>query len=153
MFNVSDSTRIGVAHRSAIRHELTGDSDIMTVGPGATVFAAGADIVDSDIEVDLTFPATTSISVHHQVNSKWPVMGNATQTRWGRLQELRIKFDSGQADSVITLDLDDVWRYSVGATYMRDSRLSIGSALFLTSRPPRTPKRQRCACPTRIVLG
>ena len=124
LFNVSDSTRIGVAHRSAIRHELTGDSDITTVGPGATAFAAGAGIVDSDIETDITFPATTSGSVHHQVNSKWAVMGDATQTRWGRLPELRIKFDSGQADSVITLDLDDVWRYSVGATYMRNSRLT-----------------------------
>lgn len=124
LFKVNDRTRIGVAHRSAISHDLEGDSDITTFDPGSTAFAAGAGIVDSDVEADVTFPATTSISVHHQVNSQWAVMGDATQTRWGRLPELRIKFDSGQPDSVNTFDLDDVWRYSFGATYMRSSRLS-----------------------------
>ncbi len=122
LFKVNDRTRVGVAHRSAISHDLEGDSDVTTVGAGATAFATAANIVDSDVETDITFPATTSISVHHQVNSKWAVMGDATQTRWGRLPELRIKFDSGQPDSVVTLDLDDVWRYSFGATYVRDSR-------------------------------
>ncbi len=62
-------------------------------------------------------------------------MGDATQTRWGRLPEVRIKFDSGQADSVITLDLDDVWRYSVGATYMRDSRLTYRFGIAFDQSP------------------
>ena len=135
LFQVSDRTRIGVAHRSAIRHDLEGDSDITTFDAGSAAFAALANIVDSDIEADVTFPATTSLSVYHQVNSQWAVMGDAIQTRWGRLPELRIKFDSGQADSVITLDLDDVWRYSVGATYMRDSRLTYRFGIAFDESP------------------
>jgi long-chain fatty acid transport protein len=135
LFNVNDSTRIGVAHRSAIRHDLEGDSDITTFDVGSAGFATLAGIVDSDVEADVTFPATTSISVHHQLNSQWAIMGDALQTRWGRLPELRIKFDSGQSDSVITLDLDDVWRYSFGATYMRNSRLSYRFGIAFDESP------------------
>ncbi len=130
LFNVGENTRVGVAHRSAMRHSLHGDVKFKGVpAPLAGVF------VDTGIETDLTFPATTSISVHHQVNSKWAVMGDVTQTRWGRLPELRIKFNSGLPDSVITLDLDDVWRYSFGATYMRNTRLSYRFGIAFDESP------------------
>ncbi len=64
-----NNTRVGVAHRSAMRHSLHGDAKFKGVpAPLAGVF------VDTGTETDLTFPAMTSISVHHQVNSKWAVM-------------------------------------------------------------------------------
>jgi len=63
------------------------------------------------------------------------VGGDVTQTRWGRLPELRIKFNSGPPDSVITLDLDDVWRYSFGATYMRNTRLSYRFGIAFDESP------------------
>ncbi len=146
LFDVGDDTRIGVAHRSAIRHDLEGDGEFAGVpAPLAAMFP------NSDIEADVTFPATTSISVHHQLNSQWAIMGDATQTRWGRLPELRIKFDSGLTDSVVTLDLDDVWRYSFGATFMRDSRLSYRFGIAFDESPtpnaevrtPRLPDEDR----------
>ncbi|MDH3672164.1 MAG: outer membrane protein transport protein [Gammaproteobacteria bacterium] len=135
LFKLNDRTRIGVAHRSVIRLELEGDSDVTTRDPGSATLAAGAGIVNADVEADVTFPATTSISVHHQVNSQWAVMGDATQTRWGRLPELRIKFESSQPDTVNTFDLDDVWRYSFGATYMRNSRLTYRFGIAFDESP------------------
>ena len=74
-----------------------------------------------------------------------------TQTRWGRLPELRIKFDSGAPDSVITLDLDDVLRYSFGATYKHNNRWTyrFGVAFDETPTPdaqartPRLPDEDR----------
>jgi long-chain fatty acid transport protein len=44
-------------------------------------------------------------------------MGDVTRTMWSDLPELRIDFDSTQGDSVVTLDLKDVNRYSIGANY------------------------------------
>lgn len=129
LFDVGDNTRVGVAHRSAMRHGLSGDAKFEGT---PALLAAG--FVQQGVEADITFPATTSLSVHHQVNAKWAVMGDATQTRWGRLPELRIDFDL-LPDQVVTLDLDDVWRYSAGATYKRNSRLTYRFGIAFDESP------------------
>jgi long-chain fatty acid transport protein len=44
-------------------------------------------------------------------------MADVTWTNWSRFKELRVKFDSGLADSVTTENWDDTWRYSAGVNY------------------------------------
>jgi long-chain fatty acid transport protein len=78
-------------------------------------------------------------------------MGDITRTRWSRLPELRIDFDSTQGDSVVTFDLEDVNRYSVGANYRPGGAWTyrFGVALDQTPTPnetvrtPRTPDEDR----------
>ena len=152
LWQVGDDTRIGVAYRSAMTHELEGDVDYATDALTA-LFAANpaVNIVDSDLDVDVTFPASISLSAYHQLNSQWAIMGDVTQVRWARFPELRIKFDSGQSDSVLTLDLDDVERIAVGAIYKpnRSWTYRFGIAFDDTPTPnaeartPRLPDEDR----------
>jgi len=51
----------------------------------------------------VTLPATASLSVYQNLGNAWAVMADVTRTYWSALPELRIKFDSGQADQVVTL--------------------------------------------------
>ncbi len=114
LWQAGERTRVGFHHRSAVRHELEGDAKFKNV---PALFAASPTFSNQGIEAEITLPATNSISVYHELNDRWAIMGDVTQTRWGRLPELRIDFDlPGVADSVVTLDLDDVLRYSLGAT-------------------------------------
>lgn len=144
-------TRLGFAYRSKINHKLEGSVD-MTVPSNvpASIIVAGG-FVDSGAMAYITLPETISASVFHQINPTWDIMGDITRTRWSRLPELRIDFDSAQPDSVVTLGLKDVNRYSAGANYRPGGAWSyrFGVALDRTPTPnesvrtPRLPDEDR----------
>jgi len=120
--------RVGVAYRSKITHHLKGDFDATVPTPAAPAGAAGATaaaaatfgIADTGAKSDVVLPATLSISAVQQIG-QWALMADVSQTYWSQLKELRIRFDPvqpvAQADSVVTLNLKNTMRVSVGATY------------------------------------
>jgi len=142
--------RVGAAYRSKMKHSLSGNFDITTPGNAAAV-AAGVGLVNSGAKADITLPATWSLSAFQQLGSQWALMADVTRTNWSALPELRIKFDSGQQDSVVTLNLKDVYRYSIGATYKPSTAwvLRMGVALDQSPttdsayRTPRLPDSDR----------
>lgn len=111
-------TRVGLAYRSAIKHKLLGNISVGTTEPGQVTFAGLLGARDGGaIRADIELPSTLSLSAYSQVSARWALMGDVTRTNWSNLPELRIKFDSGASDSVITLNLKDVYRYSLGVAY------------------------------------
>jgi long-chain fatty acid transport protein len=142
--------RVGAAYRSKMKHSLSGDFDITTPGNAAAV-AGAARLVNSGAKADITLPASWSLSAYQQLGSQWALMADITRTNWSALPELRIKFDSGQQDSVVTLNLKDVYRYSIGATYKPNTTWLIRMGVALdqsptpdsTSRTPRLPDSDR----------
>ena len=149
--------RVGVAYRSKMKHSVSGNFDIDTPTPGgaATVttaaVASGLRLVDSGAKADIVLPAALSLSAYLQVDSQWALMADITRTNWSALPELRIKFDSGQSDSVVTLNLIDTYRYSVGASYKPNSSWVLRGGVALdqspvisaTDRTPRLPDADR----------
>jgi long-chain fatty acid transport protein len=111
-------TRVGLAYRSAIKHKLLGKISVVTTEAGQASFAANLGAVDGNaIRADIELPSTLSLSAYSQVGTRWALMGDVTRTNWSSLPELRIRFDSGASDSVITLHLKNVYRYSLGVAY------------------------------------
>ena len=145
LWQTGQDTRLGLAYRSKMKLNLTGDVDITAPAnvPGALLTGAG--LVDSGAKADVTLPATLSLSAYHQVNPQWAIMGDVTRTYWSDLPELRIIFDSAQPDSVVTLDLKDVNRYSVGANYRPGGAWTyrFGVALDKTPTPNETARTPR----------
>lgn len=120
LWEAMKETRFGLAYRSPIRHQLAGTQDISASGLAATISTLTG-IVDTSASARVTLPAMVSISAHHQLTSQWAIMGDATQSRWHDLQELRIQFGSTQPNSVVTLNSKNAVRYSVGVSYVPDS--------------------------------
>lgn len=150
MYQVTDSTRIGAAYRSRIEHELEGDADFDTPA-NASPIAAAQGLVDTDADADIDLPDTLSVGFHHAANSKLAIMGDVTWTNWSLVEEIRIEFENGAADSVVTLDWDDSYRYSLGMTYAYTSSwtLRAGIAYDESATPnerlltPRVPDEDR----------
>ncbi|MDH5512246.1 MAG: outer membrane protein transport protein, partial [Gammaproteobacteria bacterium] len=145
LWQAGQDTRLGLAYRSKMKLKLTGDFVITAPAnvPGALLTVAG--LVDSGAKADVDFPATLSLSAYHQVSPEWAIMGDVTRTYWNDLPELRIIFDSVQPDSVVTLDLKDVNRYSVGANYRPGGAwmYRFGVALDKTPTPNETVRTPR----------
>lgn len=153
LWQLTGATRLGAAYRSKMKYALEGSFDVTAPNPTAAAVGASApfDIVDSAVRANVTLPETLSLSVHQTLSPTWAVMADITRTRWSRLPELRIDFDSAQDDSVVTLDLEDANRYSIGATYTPGGNWSYRAGLALDKTPtpnevvrtPRLPDEDR----------
>jgi long-chain fatty acid transport protein len=141
------ATRVGLAYRSRIKHRLEGSVDVTTFDAGQATLAGNPllSLVDGSASSNVTLPETISLSAYHEVNPQWAMMADVTQTRWSRLPELRIQFGSGQADSVVTFDLENVLRYSVGANYRPGGAWTyrLGVALDRSPTPNETVRTPR----------
>lgn len=139
--------RVGFAYRSQMKYKLDGSFDITAPAnvPPALLTDPNFRLVDSGASADITLPSTLSLSAVFETKGPWAFMADVTRTNWSVLPELRIKFDSGQKDQVVTFNLKDVYRYSVGVTYRPNDSwvLRTGFALDrspVTSPADRTPR-------------
>lgn len=159
LWQLREGTRLGMHYRSKLDYNLDGNFDITVPTNAAAVLPLTAlGLVDSKASADVTLPATLSLSAFSRLNAQWAVMGDITRTYWSDLPELRIDFTgSAQPDSVVRLDLEDVYRYAVGTTYSPGGAwlYRFGLALDQTPTPnatvrtPRLPDEDR----TWIALG
>ncbi|BAU50389.1 long-chain fatty acid transporter [Sulfurifustis variabilis] len=152
LWQVRDNTRLGLHYRSKLDFTVEGDFDITVPASAAAVLPLSTlGLVDSGASSDVTLPATLSLSAFTQLNPAWAIMADITRTYWSDLPELRIEFDSNQQDSVVTLDLEDVNRYSAGVIYSPGGAwiYRAGVALDKTPTPsadvrtPRLPDEDR----------
>ena len=107
----TSSTRLGLSYRSKIQQQLTGNGRFNDAIPQLTPYGI---FTRANIRADIDLPQLASLSVWHDLNSTWSVMADATWTGWDNFDELRIKYDSNQPDTVVDENWEDVMRYSVG---------------------------------------
>jgi long-chain fatty acid transport protein len=140
-------TRLGLAYRSKMNYKLNGNFDINVPAnvPPALLNDSRFRLINSYARSEITLPSTLSLSVYQDIGSRWAIMADVTRTGWKDLPELRIMFDSGQADQVVTFNLKDAYRYSVGATYRPSDSWVFRAGVALdrspvTSAADRTPR-------------
>lgn len=82
MYQFSQATRVGLAYHSKISATLTGDSEFE--GPLASVANAGTsdEIKSTNAQTEVSLPSTTSLSIYHDINARWAVMGTLNYTTW-----------------------------------------------------------------------
>ena len=140
LYEFTKNTRIGVAYRSAIDHDLEGKADFKKVpSPLRSTFR------DDDVSADITFPDSLSVSFFHQFNPQWMVMGDFTWTNWEHFKELRVEFDKGLPPSVTTENWQDSYRTSVGVTYVPNNnwKFRAGTAYDTSAVPDKAHRTPR----------
>lgn len=121
IYQVTTDMRIGIAYRSQVRQNLSGESS-----SGFKGFDSDPNrILNTHISADLTLPASFSISTLNHLNSKWDVMADITCTGWSKFQELKIVRDNGSTLTSSPERWEDTMRYSIGATYQYSEKLKL----------------------------
>jgi long-chain fatty acid transport protein len=157
LFDASDTTRIGLAYRSAIEYDVRGTIQFTPpatitnpVGAGivANVSATGAALASGPISVDLKVPDSALLSVQQQIGTKLTLLGDVAWTGWSSVQELRVVRDSGTTVSLTPERWRDTLRYAIGASYDFSPRLTLrGGAAYDNTPVPdatRTPRLPDC---------
>jgi long-chain fatty acid transport protein len=151
--DLTPTTRIGFAYRSAVDHTLSGDVDFTpdAAGVGAAISAATGLFRDTGGKADLTTPETFSFGFVQKLGERFDLRGEAALMRWSRFEELRVRFDNPvQPDSVTEENWKDSWFFALGGTFRATDwlRLRIGVAhdqtpIEATYRTPRIPDNDR----------
>lgn len=136
-------TRLGLSYRSKVSHDLQGEAKFSNVPIELT---GAPDLANGAINADITLPETALISILHQLNTRWSIMGDVLWTRWSQFKELSVERPGGALVGVTQEHWHNTRRYALGATYKYsdDWKLRWGvaydespvSAAFLTPRIP-----------------
>lgn len=144
LWQVSPTTRIGLAYRSEIDYTLEGTFKVNGITVNAPVFA------------DTTLPDLASLSFFHRLNDKWDLLADVTWTGWSDFDELRILRADGSVLSLTEERWGDIMRYSVGASYHLSDTWSFRGGVAYDEAPvsdvyrtPRIPDGAR----TWVALG
>ena len=166
LYEVDEASRIGVAYRSSIDANLSGDVDFersaaldaflnSLTGPAAPLVNS---FKDGGIQAGIELPAQLSVSYFSDVNADLSIMADVTWTEWSNFNELVVQFDSlVQSSSVVPENWQDTYRFAVGANYKTDDKMTLRVGLALDETPissaedrtPRIPGNDR----TWVSLG
>ena len=124
LWQPTSATRVGVAYRSQVKHKLEGD-----------VSFSIAAIANGPISADATLPDSASLSLFHALNPKWDVLADVTWTGWSDFKELRIVRNSGVVLGLTPENWNDSYRYSVGANYHLDDKLTLRGGVAFDETP------------------
>lgn len=162
LFQVSPTTRVGVAYRSPIKYHVTGDGafERPTVVAGGLISAGTAAALNGSmalatpsgpVSLDIKLPDTFTLSASQQLSDRWEMLGDLSWTGWAKIQELRIVFDNGvPAPSVTPENWRNTVRVALGANYKLSGQTKVRFGLAYDQSPvenefrtPRLPDNNR----------
>ncbi len=150
LYELNQKTRIGLAYRSPIKHELEGDADF-TVPAAVTPLTATGRFRDTGVKTELKLPDTLSLSAYHEISPRVAVTADVTWTGWSSFEELRVKFDNPvEPDNVQPENWHDSFRYSLGVNYALSNAWQLRAGVAYDESPsdekyitPRIPDDNR----------
>lgn len=153
-----DTLHLGLSYHGATKPKVEGTVHYeyptlaapLAAALQAVVNAPTAKLIDGTATAEVELPDTTSLGVSWDVTPSVSLGFEASRTGWSKFKELRVKFGSGQADSVT----DENWRntmyYSLGANWKVSEALLLRvgvakdqGAIEDTYRTPRIPDGDR----------
>ena len=105
LYNVSPTTRVGMAYRSSMSYTLKGT--VTTSLP----FANGP------VSLDVKLPDSFSMSAFHQYSDKWDVMADITMTGWSSFKQVKIVDGTGATISNTPENWKDTVRVALGVSH------------------------------------
>lgn len=134
LFQMTPETRFGLSYRSAITIDATGPSE----------FGNPGSLTHSTVSAQFPLPATSMMSIYHDVTDKWAVMASAFYTQWSCFKTLVIK-NMAQAGNTATVAINenyrDTWNLAVGSRYKISHDFSVEAGFGHDETPTQIPYR------------
>ena len=139
LYQFTSGTRVGLNYVSKVKHHLTGNSTLAM--PGLTV---GSDNATADI----TLPATTSLSIVHDLNPCWTLLGNVSYNQWSVIKYITLNNIASVMPDLINKKLiptkgsvtlpenfRDTWRVAIGTNYKLNDHWLLRAGLGYDQTP------------------
>lgn len=119
MYDICDTTRIGLNYRSEVK--IRGRGELISTTPAlpiARVPVAGPEF-NQRLRADFTLPDTGVLSLYHQLDDCWAVVADAQWTHWNKIQDITLRSDDNRR-VIFDLKFRDTWRFALGTSYQYD---------------------------------
>ncbi len=144
LYEPSAQTRVGLSYRSGIKQQLTGNARFSGIVPQFSNFGI---FVPTSATASADLPANASLSVWHDLNTRWSLMADATWTGWSSFDELRIGYASFQPDTVIDESWNNSMRYAVGLDYRYNGKWTFRAGTAYDESPIPNSRRRTARIP------
>jgi long-chain fatty acid transport protein len=129
LYELDDSTRIGVAYQSKITLDFEGTPQFDGLGPVLETVLGAAGLLDAGLDLSMEVPQGVMASAYGELGS-WSLMGNVGWEEWSKFGKVGVSVAS-DATNTLTYDrnYEDTWHVAVGAQRRFDRwTLSFGTA-------------------------
>lgn len=124
LYRVSERTQIGLAYTSKIDLEFKDSPSVRKVDNPIIDAALRRLDVDS-LELDMSVPQTVLLSVAHDLDTQWKLLGSLGWQDWSEFGEIGVEVDANAANVSRTANRQykDTWHASIGTQYQATPRL------------------------------
>ena len=155
LFDLTPKDRLGIAYRSAIKHNIEGNASF-TLDPGLQPVADGASaatgfniLQNTALTAGAELPQTFSISYVRDINQKWSFLADYTWTGWNALDTVEVVLAGGAPGNDPTLELtfNNTNRVSAGAHYKPGNNWIFRGGLAWDEAPVRSDETRTVRIP------
>lgn len=124
LYRLNESTQIGLAYTSKIDLEFK-DSPTVRKVDNPIINAALRRLDVDSLELDMSVPQTVLLSVAHDLDSKWKLLGSLGWQDWSEFGDIGVEVDASSAEVSRSADRNykDTWHASLGAQYQVNPRV------------------------------
>ena len=152
LYNLDSESRIGLAYRSTIQHKLEGNVNFTVNSLLATAISTISVpqlttlLSNTSVEASIDLPESLSVSYFRDIDSALSIMADITWTKWRNFEDLTVIFGNPfQPASVTPEDWENNYRFSFGASYKADDKLTYRAGVAVDQTPiksaeARTPR-------------
>ncbi len=155
-FEPTRTLHLGLAYSGATKPKVEGTVTYQypTVSPNLAPYFTGVinggHLIDGPVTAAVSLPDSISLGISYDLHPAFNLAWEVSRTEWSAFKELRMKFGSGQSDSVTLENWRDTWFCSLGATWKCSESLSLRAGLASdqgaapdSTRTPRIPDGDR----------
>lgn len=114
IYSPREGTRIGLAYTSQVDIDFSGD--LKAEGVGGGLFFPKRDL-EAGLDADVTVPQTATVSLFHQLDSKWALLASANWQDHSEFSTIDVKIDQLGVDTQANLHWKDTYHGSLGLQY------------------------------------
>jgi long-chain fatty acid transport protein len=146
LWDVNPATRIGVAYRSTIKYDVSGNVSFSNPTPQvpaelAPVVGALTQQINSTalynggVHANIKLPDTANVSIFQSLNDRWDWMADIQWTGWSVFHDLTFVRSTGGVLQSTPENFDDTWRFSVGASYRLNDQWKLRAGVAYDESP------------------
>nr|WP_285865392.1 outer membrane protein transport protein [Pseudomonas sp. BGr12]MDL2424013.1 outer membrane protein transport protein [Pseudomonas sp. BGr12] len=124
LYKFDERTQVGLAYTSKVKLEFKDSPEVRDVSNPIINAALRRLDVDS-LELDMNVPQTVLLSVAHQLDPQWKLLGSLGWQDWSDFGEIGVEVDANAAgvDRTVDRQYKDTWHASLGAQYQATPKL------------------------------
>ena len=149
IYQLSESTRVGLSYRSHVIIDADGDTTIRNQSVTNPLVASRIGTMKADASTSVKLPDSAILSVVHDLNERWQLLGDISWTGWSSIRSLDIYNTGNPAIPGDSLDLRfrNTWRVALGANYRLNEQWTLKGGVAWDQSPIRNSNYRPTSLP------